>query len=121
MTRLANIATPALVLYNVLVNRDVEQPSFWTVQAWAALATWFRFLLYLRSLDMFSWLIRMIVECIADMMVFLTVLLIGVFAFADAFQSIEQILVIEGFLDAKPFDNEADLFEKYFTNYFSAW
>lgn len=47
-----------------------------------------RFLLWLRAVPKFSWLIRLITECFLDMKVFLIVFVMGVFAFADAFQSI---------------------------------
>ena len=51
--------TPVLILVNLWRN-DRETVSFWTTQTWAALAIWFRFLLYLRTISTFSWLIRMI-------------------------------------------------------------
>ena len=73
-----------MVMINVF-NTDIESTSFWTIQTWAALSIWFRFLLYLRTVSMFSWLVRMITECLIDMVTFLVVLIIGVIAFADAF------------------------------------
>ena len=92
-TKLFNVVTPLLICLNVF-RKNIEETSFWTVQSWAAIVIWFRFLLYLRTLSTFSWLLRMLTECIIDMMSFLGVLIIGVIAFADAFQSIERILVI---------------------------
>ena len=35
---------------------------------------------------------RMIVACLADMGVFMCILIVGVFAFADAFLSIDKVL-----------------------------
>ena len=95
--RLFNLITPILILTNVLHDGHTES-YFWTIQTWAALAIWFRFLLYLRTVSLFRWLIRMIVECVIDMASFMIVYIIGVIAFADAFLSIEYILVIEGLI-----------------------
>ena len=75
-----------------------RETGFWTVQTWAALFVWFRFMLYLRTVTVFSWIVRMIQECVKDMLTFLVVLLIGVIAFADAFESIERILYLTGAL-----------------------
>lgn len=71
------------------INRNVEDTSFWTIQTWLALMLWMRFLLYLSTVPTFSWLIRMCIACVVDMLTFLVVLFIGVFAFADAFLSID--------------------------------
>ena len=97
-----NFITPILIMNNVVtVTEKIEYTEFWTVQTWAALAIWFRFLLYLRTISVFSYLIRMILACIKDMMTFLFVLIIGVMAFADAFKSIEKALVIEEKMTAR--------------------
>ena len=63
----------------------------------------------------------MILECMYDMGTFLAVLLIGVLAFADAFKSIERIMVITGKLDAEPENLNATFFEKYMQNYVKNW
>ena len=42
---------------------------------------------------------RMITECIAGMFNFLIVLIIGVIAFTDAFESIDQILILNGSIE----------------------
>ena len=75
---------------------DVGKVLFWDVQTWTALLQWTRFLLFLRSVTTFSYLIRMITASIFDMATFMIVLVIGVIAFADAFLSIEQILMLQG-------------------------
>jgi len=59
VTRLFNIITPVLIIVNVW-REDREVTNFWTIQTWAAISIWFRFLLYLRTINTFSWLIRMI-------------------------------------------------------------
>ena len=82
-------------MWNV-ASTDTQETGFWTVQTWAALFVWFRFMLYLRTVTVFSWIVRMIQECVKDMLTFLVVLLIGVIAFADAFESIERILYLTG-------------------------
>ena len=69
--------------------------TFWTVQTYAALAIWIRFLQYLSTTDTFSWMIRLINKSVGDMKYFLVVLTIGVIAFADAFKSIDKILSLK--------------------------
>ena len=119
--RLFNLITPILILTNVF-SEDREESSFWTIQTWAALAIWFRFLLYLRTISKFSWLIRMIVYCVLDMLTFLVVFTIGVIAFADAFLSIEQIMVLEGKMEpTTPFNPDGSDYEKYLQGYVVAW
>lgn len=90
MARLFNIITPILIIQNVSAPQKESDDgvTFWTVQTWAALAIWFRFLLYMRTVEMFSWLIQVIIASVVDMMTFIVVLVIGIIAFADAFLSI---------------------------------
>lgn len=45
----------------------------------------------------------------------------GVFAFADAFQSIDKQLVIRGDIEAKEFDINENLYERYFKTFTEAW
>ena len=70
----------------------------------------------------------MIIESFYDMRIFIVVLLIGVFAFADAFQSIDQILVINGHEVREAADDayETDSavlngYRKYVKDYVIAW
>ena len=53
-----------------------------------------RLVMYLRVFERFGWLIHLIVSCLEDMNTFLVVLVIGIFAFADAFMSIDRKLEI---------------------------
>ena len=47
------------------------------------------------------------------MLTFLVVLLIGVIAFADAFESIERIMIINGKMDPPEVDPDASYYQKY--------
>ena len=105
LTNITNLVSVLLILINI-IDHKIEEASFWAVQSWSALTIWLRFFLYLRSVPLFSWLVRMIIACIRDMLTFMVVLIIGVFAFADAFQSLEKILVIEGLADEKEWPEE---------------
>ena len=83
VSRLFNVITPFLLIFNI-GSEDTESSKFWTVQTWLALSIWLRFLLYLRTLNMFSYMIRMIIACLQDSTTFIVVLIIGVLAFADS-------------------------------------
>ena len=47
-----------------LSMRDIDSKGFWTMQGYAAICIWLRFLFYLRTVSMFSWSVRMISECV---------------------------------------------------------
>lgn len=84
-------------LLNVLLtinnfNEDLESHRFWIIQMWAALLIWIRFLLYLRTFEKFSWMIRLIQQSLYDMRYFIFVFFFIVFAFADAFLSISELI-----------------------------
>ena len=51
---------------------------------------------------------------------FLVVLFIGVLGFADAFKSIEMIMIITGKIEATEVAEDAGLYEKYFKSYILA-
>ena len=59
-----------------------------------------RFLLYLRIFSSMSWLLRMIVACFMDMLTFLFIFILSIFAFADSFESINKKLKISQLLDS---------------------
>lgn len=82
---------------------------------------WLRFLLYLRTVPTFSWLIRMCIACVVDMLTFLVVLFVGVFAFADAFLSIEQVLYIKGDIEKPLIPEDEGIYKKYIQGYIFAW
>ena len=85
----ANVITNFLLLANC--NRTKFDEEFWQVQTWIALLIWWRFALYLRTFEKFSWMIRLIVQSLIDMSYFLIVFMIIVLSFADAFLSIQQL------------------------------
>ena len=119
MTRLFNLITPVLIMHNLWV-KETQTTSFWTVQTYAAIAIWIRFLQYLSTTDAFSWMIRLINLSFTDMKFFLVVLFIGVLGFADAFKSIEMIMIINGKIEAAEVAEDAGLYEKYFKSYILA-
>ena len=86
---IVTIVLAILLLINCFHDATDLSVTFWTIQTWAALFMWGRFLLYLRTIPSFSWLIRMLQACFDDMKIFFVVLVIGIFAFADGFLSIE--------------------------------
>ena len=67
--RLLNLITPILIQTNVYnVNPTSMATSyFWTIQAWAAICIWFRFALFLGTLDTFGLLVRLIIRSFVDM------------------------------------------------------
>lgn len=85
-----------LVITNVVRSEfgNSNDVMFWRMQSWAALFIWFSFLLFLKSLQSFSYLVRMIQMVIIDMLPFMVIFIIGVIAFADSFQSIKEILIL---------------------------
>ena len=89
--RISNWIGAALILYNS-INQDYTEVSFWTAQTWAAIFVWLRFGLYMKTFTAFSWLVRMCVACVNDMLIFLLIFFVGVTTFADAFQSINKVL-----------------------------
>ena len=89
MPKIFNIVTPILILSNAF---DMEESvKFWTIQIWAAVAIWFRYLLRLKTIWGFSFIIKMIVECARDMMPFMAVFFVSVLAFSSALGIIDEI------------------------------
>ena len=98
----------------------MEEEYFWTLQAWSALTLWIRFALYLRSYSMFGWYVRMIIKTVVDMKMFLMVLFIGVLAFADAFSSIRETMVLRGDIKPRLVPDNASDYNKYVQDYVNA-
>ena len=63
----------------------------------------------------------MIIACLVDMTIFMIVFFIGVFAFADALKSVDQVLVINGSIEAEEIPEDATTYEKYIEGYVKAW
>ena len=119
--RLIKLISPTLMMIIIFWDKEnLEQDVyFWTVQCWAALALWMRYLVFLRTLNRFDWLIRLIIECWYDMSQFLVVFLIGVLAFSSTNVSIEEVLRIQG-LKEREVNEDAWFIEKYFGGWFDA-
>ena len=80
-------------------------------------------MLYLRTVNVFSWLIQTIVASVVDMVSFIVVLVIGIIAFADAFLSIETLLVISGDMteEKNTLTKDSSDYDKFLKAYVSAW
>ena len=78
---------------------------------------WLRFLLYLHSFSRFGWYVRMVSSTLKGMVMFLIVFFIGVFAFADAFYSIESVMLLMGKIEAPDLQENASDYEKYVDPY----
>ena len=63
MGKFFNFSSPVMILI-CLSMRDIDSKGFWTMQGYAAICIWLRFLFYLRTVSMFSWSVRMISECV---------------------------------------------------------
>jgi hypothetical protein len=120
-TKFFNIINPVLIMINVWHEGYKVDIVFWRIQSWSALVIWIRFLLYLRSITMFSWLMRMITECIFEMTTFFIVLIFSITAFADAFQSIDKILILEGTVKERVTPYNSTFYDTYFEGYITAW
>ena len=53
---LVNTVTQILFLHNCF-NVNLESEVFWTIQTWASLCNWGRFIIYLRSFENFNWMV----------------------------------------------------------------
>ena len=62
---------------------------------------------------MFGWYVRMIIKTVVDMKMFLMVLFIGVLAFADAFSSIGETMVLRGDIKPRLVPENASDYNKY--------
>jgi len=101
-------------IYNVDATSETY---FWTIQEWAGVCIWMRFFLFLGTLDYFGNLIRLIIRSFSDMLQFLIIFLLGIFAFSDAFLSISKVLELRGITEQKAVSEDADFYEKYFEDY----
>ena len=63
----------------------------------------------------------MIIACIKDMTIFMVVLFIGVFAFADAFQSIREVHILSGAIEVEEIPIDANNYERYWKSYITSW
>ena len=92
------LIAPLMIFYNT-IYRHTEEASFWTIVSWSSLALWLRFAMYLRIFSQFNWLIRMMIWCLVDMIMFMIVFIIAILAFADTFMSMDRAKQLEGLND----------------------
>jgi len=74
---------------SITANYKIDAVRDW-IQSLTAILMWFKFAYFLRATEATGWLIRMIFEVIRDLVPFLSVLLISILAFTDAFQSMSS-------------------------------
>lgn len=95
------------ICYEWYLGDEPLDEIFWELKAWAAFFIWFSFLILLRSVEFISPVINMVSHSILSAMPYLLVLFIGVNAFADAFQSIAQIVYVK----TASLEDEAEILE----------
>ena len=121
-SRFFNLVTPGTILLNVYMTDSLEEPWFWTIQTWAALTIWMRFLLYLRAVSLnYGYMVRMITGTVRDMVPFLMIFFFGVCAFADAFESITFVQHLNGNLELPSEIEGANFYQMYFQQYVITW
>lgn len=77
--------------------------------------------MWLRTSARLSWMLNLIEESLLSILQFLMVLIMGIFAFADAFRAIERVLVLEGHLEAHKSTAETGFFEAYLSVPVKQW
>jgi hypothetical protein len=98
-----DIIPPILICYTVSATFfDESRPYLRSILAIASLLMWFKILYFLRIYKQTGYLIRMIIEVIYDMRIFLLVLMITIFGFANAF-----IIIARGY-DGDSYLNDND-------------
>lgn len=96
---LSTIALDILILLQVTdADEDaIVTSEFWQLQSWVALAVWMRLILtYLGEIQQFGWLVGLIKYTSASTGYFLTVFLLSVTAFSDAFSALDKKIYING-------------------------
>ena len=111
--------------------KNAIDEGLWELMAWTSFIMWFNFLIALRSIEIFSPVISMILNSFQAIWPYMIVLFIGVMAFADAFQSIQQIYYIKTAEseepEVPPFDKNKevetlwDWKDKWFGEYITFW
>ena len=90
-----NFLSPILILLAQIIsllgldsNNEIARRWYWEILAWTSFFLWYRFLLMLRSVPQMSPAVSMVIKSLKEIAPYLIVVLIGVFAFSDAFQSL---------------------------------
>ena len=79
---------------------------YWEVLAWTSFFLWFRFLLMLRSVPSMSPAVSMVLRSGREIKPYFGIVAIGVLAFADAFQSINQIAYLKAAAEIATSDDD---------------
>lgn len=85
-----------LILVNAYYSVDLEANvgvNFWVRQAFAGFFIWLRALYFLRSSEAFGYLIRIVMQVLIKISVFMIILLMVVVGFADTFYSLSTSTV----------------------------
>jgi|Transcript_20452 hypothetical protein len=89
-----------LLVLNTIIratNETINTTQFWELQSWVALTVWMRVILtYLGEIRELSWLVGLIKYTMTSTGYFLVVFLVGVTAFADSFNALDQEILLEG-------------------------
>jgi hypothetical protein len=99
---------PPLLITAIVILNFLEMdnfPEIRTMHAVAALLNWFKLLYFLRIFSSTGYLVRMIINVIVDMRIFLVVFTIILLGFADAFATLslgseESAQYVTGFIDS---------------------
>ena len=89
-----NVLSNCLQLYNAF-NVDRKSVVFWRIHTWLAVLIWWRFVLYLRTFERFSWMVRLVQQSLDDMKYFMLVFVFIVLSFADSFLTIKSLLALQ--------------------------
>ena len=87
-----NFLSPILILATQFLSFFIpegaienSEDGYWELLAWTSFFLWFRFLLMLRSVRNLSPAVSMVIRSLKEIIPYLGVVAIGVFAFSDAF------------------------------------
>ena len=110
---LVTIISPMLLAFCIIYlwylesNDKPIDEDFWEFLAWTAFCSWASFLILLRSVESISPVINMVKQSLISAGPYYIVFFIGVMAFADVFQSIDQII----YMKTKSLEDEAEVLE----------
>ena len=128
LSSMANTISNVLLIA-VTVTEDRENVFSWQLMMIVALLIWWRFVLYLRTFEKFSWMVRLIQQSFYDMRYFFLVFFFIIFSYADAYLSLKTAISLrqaliseeEGSEPAPPVDTtDLSFYEIYFKTYIVA-
>ena len=93
-----NFVSPLTILFTQFIALGLPEEDFetmkdyyWELLAYTSFFLWFRFMLMLRSVSSMSPAVSMVMRSLVEIIPYIGIVAIGVAAFGDAFQSINQI------------------------------